>query len=280
MLNIVGRTVRHQLDVRAPDAASAEVISYIKASPTVEGPPPDRISINIEPFHGFLKMSLASGAKFEGSAQYILSVLHGLHFNLTTREFPGSPLIHGGTITTDEGHIVLVGDKWVGKTTLLVYLASQGWPVAGDEHLVVQGTEAIPRPRSMRVRPGALRYLSNDSKEIVQSCPWVPDWQGSPLFAVEPSAFGKEWKIRSGPIRHLVMLRANHGGRSRLRRLSPDQAFGSLLQSAILPSERRAMALAWLKLCTNASIWWELWTGRLEDTEEILYQCLLERHFT
>ena len=44
-------------------------------------------------------------------------------------------------------------------TTLLTYLAVEGWPVCGDEHVVVGSGSAAPRPRSLRIKPGTLRYL-------------------------------------------------------------------------------------------------------------------------
>ena len=263
MLNIVARTIWRRLIIHAPDPASADILAYMRADPQIEGPLPERIDINIEPSHGFLRFALASGPSVQGSASHILSALHRLHFELTLDEFPGSPIIHGGTLTTGDGHVVFVGDKGAGKTTLLVYLASLGYPVAGDENIILDGNLAIPRPRSLRVKPGALRYLAPAAAEIVRRSPSTTDWEGSPLYAVEPSAFGREWRVSSRPIRHLVFLQANHGGRSRLRQLDPDQALRLLLRNVILPDTRRATALAWLRSSVSSANCWELWNGRL-----------------
>jgi hypothetical protein len=272
VLTINVRTVRRRLVVRAPDPTSAKVLVYMKADPQIDGPPPAVVDIDVKPIHGFLGFELASGNKVEGSASHILTALHRLHFQLSRNEFAGSPLIHGGTLTTDCGHVVFVGDKKSGKTTLLVYLASLGWPIAGDEHIILNGSTAIPRPRSLRVRPGALRYLSPAAAEVVRRSPTTLDWYGSVWFAVEPSAFGKEWRIRQCPIRHLVILRANHGGRSRIRELDHDGALQLLLQNVILPDMGKATALAWLRSTVKSAKCWELWTGRLEDCRDIVYQ--------
>lgn len=275
VLNIGVRTVKRQLVIRAPDAASAEVLVYMKATPVIDGPAPELVDIDIRPVHGFLRFELASGNKAEGSAPYILSALHRFHFELTRKEFAQSPLIHGGTLTTDDGHVVFVGDKMTGKTTLLVYLASLGWPVTGDEHIILDGATAIPRPRSLRVRPGALCYLGADAAEIVRSSPMTFDWHGSPWYAVEPSAFGKEWRIRQFPVRHFVFLRANHGGRSRIRKLAPDTALQMLLQNVILPEVGKATALAWLGSSVRSAKCWELLNGRLEDCRNLVYEKLI-----
>ena len=275
MLNIIVRTIRHELVFRAPDPASSEVLAYTRADPSIDGPPPSRIDIDIKPLHGFLQFVLPSGFIVEGSASHLLSAVHGLHFTLSRNEFPGSPLIHGGTLTTEKGHVVFVGDKGAGKTTLLADLASEGWPVAGDEHIFVHGDMATPRPRSLRVRVGTLRYLSPAAAAIVRGSPSITDWEGAPLYAVEPSAFGKEWRIGPRPLRHLVILRANHGGRSRIRELDPDRALQLLLRNVMLPDTHRATALAWLRSSLLSASCWELWNGRLEDSREIVYQRLV-----
>jgi hypothetical protein len=277
VLNTVARTIRRELNICAPDQRSADILAYMKASPQIEGSPPSRLDIDIQPIHGFLGFSLACGASAAGSASYLLSELHRLHFRLTCEEFPGCPIIHGGTLTADDGHVVFVGEKGAGKTTLLVHLASLGWPVTGDEHIIIDGKVAIPRPRSLRVKSGALRYLNAAAADIVRGSPSIPDWHGSPVYAVEPTAFGKEWLLRVLPIRHLVILRPNHGGRSKIRQLESDAALGLLLAHTILPDTGKPIALAWLKSATSSARCWELWTGRLEDSRDIIYRNFLDR---
>jgi hypothetical protein len=280
VLNIVVRTIRQELSIRAPDQRSAAVLGYIKADPQIEGPPPRRLDIEIEPIHGFFKFSLPSGASAAGSASYLLSELHRLHYSITREEHPGCPMVHAGTLTTDDGHVVFVGEKGAGKTTLLVHLASLGWPVTGDEHIIINGKAAIPRPRSLRVKSGALPFLGARAAEIVRGSPSIPDWHGSLVYAVEPTAFGNEWLIKPLPIRHLVILRSNHGGRSKIRQLDSDGALGLVLGHAILPDSGKPIALAWLRSAASSAKCWELWNGRLEDSADIIYRNLLDGDFS
>jgi energy-coupling factor transporter ATP-binding protein EcfA2 len=279
VLNIVVRTIRQQLNIRAPDQRSADILRYMKADPQIEGPAPRRLDIEIEPIHGFLKYSLASGASAAGSASHLLSELHRLHYSITRQEHPGCPMVHGGTLTTDDGHVVFVGEKGAGKTTLLVHLASLGWPVTGDEHIIIDGKIAIPRPRSLRVKLGALPFLDARAAEIVRGSPSTPEWHGSSIYAVEPTAFGKAWLIRPCPIRHIVILRSNHGGRSKIRELDSNAGLGLMLPHAILPETGKPVALAWLKSAASSAKCWELWTGRLEDSRDILYRSFLDGNF-
>lgn len=277
MLSTILRTVRREFHIHAPDRAAHDVLAFIRARPEVEGPAPLRVDIAVERIHGFLRMEARAGAPVEGSADHLLADLHGLHFETTCAEHPGAPLIHAGTVSTDDGHVVLVGDKGVGKTTLLVYLATQGWPIAGDEHIVVEGGAGIPRPRSLRVKAGALRYLDADAAALIAGSPSIKDWLGAAVYAVQPSAFGRPWVIRSQPIRHLVFLQANHGGRSRLRRLDRDRSLERLLQNVLLPPTGKALALGALRSLVSTAQCWELWNGRLEDSQGILYQFIAGR---
>jgi hypothetical protein len=280
VLNIVARTVRRELNICAPDQRSAEILAYMRANPQIEGSPPRRLDIKIEPIHGFLGFSLASGVSAAGSASYLLSELHRLHFRLTRNEFPGCPMIHGGTLTADDGHVVFVGEKGAGKTTLLVHLASLGWPVTADEHIIIDGKLAVPRPRSLRVKSGTLPYLKAAAADVVRGSPSIPDWHGSLVYAVEPTAFGKAWLIRPYPIRHIVILRSNHGGRSKIRELDSDAGLGLMLPHAILPDSGKPIALAWLKSAASSAKCWELWNGRLEDSADIIYRNLLDGDFS
>jgi hypothetical protein len=276
VLNIVVRTVKRELNILAPDRSCARVLAYMKACPQVEGPPPLRVELKVERTHGFLRLCFAPGFIAEGSASHILSELHRVHFHYTREEYPGSPLIHGGTLSTNRGHIVFVGDRGAGKTTLLFHLASLGWPVAADEHVVIDGEMAIPRPRSLRVKSGALPYLSPRASELVRASPSTPDWEGSLIYAVEPTVFGQPWLIRRSPLLHLVMLRANHGGRSKIRELDRDSALELLLPNVILPDTQKATALAWLRSATGSAKCWELWNGRLDDAQDIIYRAFID----
>jgi hypothetical protein len=279
VLNIVVRTIRQELNIRAPDQRSADVLGYMKADPQIEGPPPRRLDIEIEPIHGFLKYSLPSGASAEGSASHLLSELHRLHYSITRQEHPGCPMVHAGTLTTDDGHVVFVGEKGAGKTTLLVHLASLGWPVTGDEHIIIDGKMAIPRPRSLRVKSGTLPFLDGRAAEIVRGSPSTFEWHGSLIYAVEPTAFGKAWVIRPRPIRHIVILRSNHGARSKMRELNGDAGLELMLPHATLPETGKPIALAWLKSAATSAKCWELWTGRLEDSRDIIYRAFLGGQF-
>ncbi len=271
MLTIPLRTLRRRILIHAPDEASASVLSYIRADPRIEGADAETVDIEVRRQHGFLHATTGAGRVCEGSAAFLLGDLHRLHLSLTQSESPGAPLIHGGTLDTDKGFVVFVGEKGAGKTTLLLHLAEQGWPVVGDEHLIVGPENAIPRPRSLRVKAGTLPYLSEAGRRIVEASPSTTDWQGSKLHAVEPSAFGRDWVLRPRPIRAIFMLRAYHGAGSSVRVLTRNAALQLLLPQVLLPETGRAQALGWLARAVSGAQCFELRNGRLEESRRIIY---------
>ncbi len=275
MLTVSVRTLRHELVIRAPDRKTAEALRFMQARPRIPDEPGERIDIDIGRFCGFLSLSLPGHARHEGTAQSVLNELHGFHFDLTRAEFPEAALIHGGCLTFDDGHTVVVGDKGAGKTTLLAYLAVEGWPVCGDEHVVVVGSGgATPRPRSLRIKPGTLPYLPPHMRETVLRAPFVVDWQGAPVHAVEPSALGVDWVLHRRPIRNLVFLSGNHGGHSRLSRIGFEGAMERLLLNTMLPQQGRARALGDIAAAARSARCWELRNGRLDETVRHLYNAV------
>lgn len=274
MLTVSVRTLRHELVIHAPDRKAADALRFMQARPRIPGEPAERIDIEVERCCGFLSLSLPGHARHEGTAQSVLNELHGFHFDLTRAEFPQAALIHGGCLTFEDGHTVVVGDKGAGKTTLLACLAAEGWPVCGDEHVLIGRDGAAARPRSLRVKPGTLPYLPPRAREIVANAPFVIDWQGSPVHAVEPSALGIDWVLHRRPIRNLVFLSGNHGGRSRLRRIDFEDTMARLLLNVMLPQQGRALALGEIAAVARSARCWELRNGQLKETARHLYNAV------
>lgn len=274
MLTVSVRTLRHELVIRAPDRKTADALRFMQARPRIPGEPAERIDIDVGRSQGFLSLSLPGHARHDGTAQSVLNELHGFHFDLTRAEFPEAVLIHGGCLTFEDGHTVVVGDKGAGKTTLLACLAAEGWPVCGDEHVVVGSGGAIPRPRSLRIKPGTLPYLPAHARETVLNAPFTVDWQGAPVHAVEPTALGVDWVLHRRPIRNLVFLSGNHGGHSRLSHIGFDDAMARLLLNAILPQQGRARALGEIAAVVRSARCWELRNGQLKETARHLYNAV------
>lgn len=269
------RTLRQRLKIGVPEGAAFETLRFIDARPEIEGIPCDDAEASCRPLHGFLQLDLPSGAHLEGTAQYLLGELHLHHYWQTRREFAGCALIHGGTISAADRHILVVGDKGAGKTTLLLHLAAAGVSVAGDEHMVIDGLTGIPRPRTLRVKDSALGLLSTEVAAAVEACPSTQDWHGTRVFAVPPDQFGTRWIIRPAPISDIVFLEPNHGGRSALAPISANAALDRLFPgNVVLPDAGKVQALAGLRSLVTSARLWVLTNGKIDQSCGLVYELL------
>jgi len=269
------RTVRQKLRITLPDASSHDEIRFIDARPQVEGFDCEISAIAAERSSGFLELRLPTGYLCEGTAGYLLGELHRYHMEETRREFPGCAMLHGGTVTTDEGHTVVIGAKGAGKTTFLLHLAAAGWNVPADEHIIINGAEGVPRPRTLRVKEGSLPVLSSAISDQIRSCPAIRDWAGLRVYAVPPDLFGGVWTIRSARIANVVFLDPNHGGRSDIRRMSLDEAFEIIFRdNVILPEAGKAKAFAELRNLLLGAKLWRFRNGDLDHAERVFYSII------
>lgn len=261
--------------VGVPEGPAFETLRFIDARPNVKTVDAKTVELTCETPHGFLKLIMPEGVSFEGTSDHLLGELHLYHYSRTRREYPTCPLIHGGTITRNGRHIVIVGDKGAGKTTLLLHLAQSGLSVAGDEHIVVDGLIGTPRPRTLRVKESALSMLPTDMAKLVENAPSTRDWHGTRIFAVIPNLFGGEWVIQPAPISDIVFLEPNHGGRSALAALDKDRALERLFAgNIVLPDTDKIQALAQLRSLVNETKLWSLKNGNIDQSTGFVYQIL------
>jgi hypothetical protein len=270
MLSVPLRTLKRKFHIKTDDPSIGAALAFMKTDPEIDGEQPEHVDLPVKMNHGFLSLQPPSGRVVEGSVHQVLSELHRIHFVSTVDECPNAALIGCGAITIDDQHTIFIGEEGAGQSTLLLYLAAMGWPLAGDGQLIFDGATAIPRPRSLRVGTGTLAFLPKRAADIVRAAPFFSDWHGSPTYAVEPSAFGNRWVLRTCPVSNIILLRGNHGGRSRIRPLGRRAVLEQILKIALLPDTNKLCVLAGLRALVMSANCLELWNGRVEDSHSLL----------
>lgn len=265
------RTLTRDVHIHCPDRRTVEQLAFVSCDGEIAGHR-ERVDLRVEAHHGFLRLSRPDGVCVEGSAGVVLDELYRLRFEMVRAECRGGGLfLPAGTVTTAVGHIVFVGEATAVMPALLIHLAAQGWPVTSDSWLIVEGSAARPFPGNLRAGLSALARLPERVAETVRASPRIPGWFDQPTFAVQPSAFGNPCRIRAAPIRHVVLLEDNHGGRSSVQKLDRSLAVEEMFQDLLLPTEGRARALAeFMDLMTRADCW-RLMVGLLDDAERLLH---------
>jgi serine kinase of HPr protein (carbohydrate metabolism regulator) len=79
----------------------------------------------------------------------------------------GRIVLHAGCVATPEGAIAFLGESGAGKSTLCAELARAGYPLLGDDGIVVlpaaRGFEAIATYPGLRLLPDPLTVLFEDA---------------------------------------------------------------------------------------------------------------------
>lgn len=263
---IVFRTLRREFRLHAATQEGADAFAFMATTPQILDCDLEPVDLHLEPLHGFWRVRLPDRTAPAGTAAHVLAALHGLTFHDTVASEPGAPMIHGATVVGDSGRLLLVATKASGKTTLALSLLDRGYAVEGDEHLVVGEEAVVARPRTMRVKAGGLTLVPRLAETIRRS-PFVVNWDGTRIHAFDPSITGRPWRIARGSLHGLVFLQANHGGRSVMSRMAPEEAFRQLMSHVFLPPGGVPAAVGRLRALAMRTPAARLSLGDLEGAE-------------
>lgn len=268
---VICRTLRREYRLFAPDDAVRRVLEFLRVDPEVEGGPLEPVDVHIERRHGFLSTVLPNGAVAEGTSRHIVGALHGLIYWDLSQSHPGCPVIHGASVIVNGRRFVITGDKGAGKTTLMLALLRAAHDVEGDEHVVLEPDGVVARPRTLRVKPGSLRVVAGLPAGIGHS-PAIDIWDGGSIHSISPAIFGRPWTVRHGKLDGMVFIAANHGGRSVMARLSPNDAFQRLMRTVVFPGKSILLETARVRRLVTEAPAFELRLGDLTQAEFHLRQ--------
>ena len=123
--------------------------------------------------------------------------------------------IHAGCGEWDGRRFIVVGDKGVGKTTLMIHLLFSGFRIIGDELVLVRDGKAMPFPRRFHIKEGSMGLLPRMSG-MFETLPRNMTSYGQKMYSFTPQDAGYRWKIDEGEVRAIFYLVPNHGGESRV----------------------------------------------------------------
>src|SRR5262249_10059761 len=128
----------------------------------------------------------------------------------------------------------------------------------------VLGQATVARPRTLRIKPGTLDLVPS-LREVVLCSPFITDWDGRPIYSVEPHLPGGTWRIEEGVTHAIVFLDHNHGGRSVLTPIGHNEAFRRILTTSYLPEAGRALSAARLRVLVLGARCYRLSLGDLDN---------------
>ena len=262
--SVVVRTLAHEFVVTCPDEASAAAMAFVRAAPEMPGRALRAIPVEVLRRGAFYVARTPDGRLLEGAPGHIVHGLHRHFFRTLTQEAVGAPLLHAASIVIGGARVVLVAHKASGKTTLTARLLAEGFPVEGDEHVAVLGGSVLVRPRTLRIKGGTIDLVPS-LRDAILASPSITDWDGRRIYSMEPRLAGAAWRIEEGPVRALVFLDRNHGGRSVLTPLDRTEAFRRALATSYFPENAKALAAARLRSLIFGASCYRLSMGDLDN---------------
>jgi hypothetical protein len=149
-----------------------------------------------------------------------LEFLHMNLFSSSIGDVPQASILHAACVRRHGRRLLLIGSKGSGKSTLTLRLAHAGYEIEGDEHVFLESSGVIARPRACRIRESSLRHLPEMAGMIAEA-PSYRDYHGDKIFNVDPGSLGASWRIEPGKADYVFVLRPNHGGYSSIRPVQP-----------------------------------------------------------
>jgi hypothetical protein len=195
-------------------------------------------------------------------ARPVMHYLHAHLFACAVDERRSSGLLHAACLHRGGRRVLLAGTKGAGKTTLTFRLLAAGFEVEGDEHVFLDDSGVVARPRACRVKEAALPHLGTLAGAVARS-PSCPDDAGGRIFSVDPRALGTSWRIETGWVDRVVVLHPNHGGYSSMRSLRPSALVQVLMSEIGLPRDGRGRAVAALAILASRAEAFDLSFGDL-----------------
>ena len=175
--------------------------------------------------------------EYEMSLSVTFSSLFARLHEVGMRHFSDHTRIHAASGFGRNGMVLLVGEKWAGKTTTAVHLLLEGFEIVGDELVLLRHGEGITFPRPFYLRHAALNLLPKLGK-AAEGAPFANEIHGK-LIAIDPLKLGRPWRIRPAPVRTIVFLESNHGGTSSVHICSKLEMAQRVIEQSSPPSSGR-----------------------------------------
>jgi energy-coupling factor transporter ATP-binding protein EcfA2 len=207
--------------LRASEQSVFEAIRYLDCTPEISGPPPREVVVSVEPCRSYYQI-VEDGAVIKEvlGVRAVIDFLHAHLFRCSIAERPHAALLHAASLQRRGRRLLLAGTNGVGKTTLALALTRMGYEIEGDEHVFVERSGVVARPRACRVKESSLPMLADMAKVIAAAPSYTEEFYGM-IFNLDPRALGSSWRIAHGQSDVVIALHDNHGGYSSIRPLAP-----------------------------------------------------------
>jgi hypothetical protein len=261
LFEVIALTLTRRFRLRTQDRAVFDALRYLECAPDIDGAVLQDVVISIEPFRGRLRI-VTDGTVIKEviNAQEATEVLHKYLFAASIGERPSASVLHCACLRRNGRRVLLVGPKEAGKSTLALGLIQAGYELEGDEHVFIERSDVVARPRGCRVREGSLALLPEMADAIAQA-PYYLDLASERIFNVDPRTLGSSWRIERGKADAVFALTPNHGGYSSVRPMGPSALVQFLIPETGWRDSDRGISIANLAVLASQTKAFDLSLG-------------------
>jgi hypothetical protein len=248
---------------------------FLECNPEIAAAAPQGdLVISVEAFHRRYRILEEGRALKEViDTRSLVEHLHKRVFFLSFRHGALPGVLHAASLRRNGRRVLIAGGKGAGKTSLALRLVGAGYALEGDEHVFLQNGGVIARPRGCRVKEPSLTLLP-ELAAAIRSAPVYQDVRGWRLFNVAPTLIGGSWRIEQGGVDCLIVLHANHGGYSSIRRLSPSVAAQAVMSDLRMQAGDRGSTVAAIAALVTRAKTFDLSLGDYEGAVRCIDRAL------
>ncbi len=149
----------------------------------------------------------------------------------------GWVVLHAGAVKVNGSRLAILGDKGAGKTTLMTRLMCAGHQLEGDELLLARGDQLLAVPRRLHLKPD----IESNVPQLAGQLDDLPVTRAgdTKIRALDPVLHGFDWQISVGAVDHWIWLSPNHGGNTRLDKMTSFIMMQRMLESYLGWGESR-----------------------------------------
>jgi hypothetical protein len=250
---------RYEIALAEPDWV--KTIGYLHCDPAVAGAAPEERQLAAVRAGPFVRLHEAGAAARDFAS--IGDLRDHLHARFFIESMAGSrPLLHAACLVRGGRRVLLAGPKNAGKSTLTLALGLAGYAIEGDENVFVSMAGVTARPRACRVKESTLGVLPALA-DLAEDVPYITDYHGRKIYNLAPDRLGTPWRIGTGKVDVVILLHANHGGMSSIRKVPPLALTRALMAETAFPETGKAAGIAAVAALAAGAAGYDLSVGSL-----------------
>lgn len=181
------------------------------------------------------------------TAMQVMETIYTHCHEIAHSRFPKHMRLHAGSATIGGRRAAFVGQKEVGKTTLMLRMVFDGMEVHADELLLIMDDgRTLPFPRRFHVKPSTFQVMRELLPlEAKMSC--AISEEGERIYGFAPSDIGNSWHIDYAPLDAVFFLQPNHGGATSVHPIAKAEAVERVRSQITFPERSPLWAASFMK---------------------------------